>query len=438
MKKIFMLTAAVAILLSSYSVSYGRYKQVPQPGKPMPDVLLNDLHYYKKKSARLSEFRGKWLILDMWSLGCRACFESFPKIDALQKKFSGQVQFVLVGKKYPGIEKFYDKFSSHYSVNLPVAYDTILFELFDVGFVPHIVAIDPSGNFFNVITPMDMNEQNLSALLKGGSPTLHQFVNDVSSNYYPSLPERTIRLSRLERSVPGQLGFTPEFEWPYHWSTYNKQGVVFKGVSIDVLFKIAFFGKFFFDPFQQGWYGKYSPMLVLDGVDSSEINSDLSNYHNMFDYTFMTNDTNVSSQSLQDMIQEDLNRQFSFVVSDEWRLTPYFRVQLDERLQQKIITKGGTPSFPSTPEAITGISMRNRSLTQLFYYIYNYHQLDTLFIDETGITDNVDLDVDAIMTDKESIKAALRKLGFKIDLQYKRMHTLVFRPRPSWDQAKRE
>lgn len=45
-------------------------------------------------TRRLSEFHGKWLLLDFWQLGCGACFASVPELGEVSREFEGRVTVV--------------------------------------------------------------------------------------------------------------------------------------------------------------------------------------------------------------------------------------------------------------------------------------------------------------------------------------------------------
>src|SRR5258705_5959636 len=55
-------------------------------GDKVPDIVFENVLNYKNKKAKLSDFKGKLVILDIWSVGCISCIESFPKLEALQKQ----------------------------------------------------------------------------------------------------------------------------------------------------------------------------------------------------------------------------------------------------------------------------------------------------------------------------------------------------------------
>ena len=62
-----------------------------QIGQVVPNVTLTNLQNYKDASgkaattAKLSDFKGKLLILDFWATWCAPCVAAIPKLENLQK-----------------------------------------------------------------------------------------------------------------------------------------------------------------------------------------------------------------------------------------------------------------------------------------------------------------------------------------------------------------
>ena len=60
--------------------------KTPEKGDVAVDVLLHDLD---GKTVKLSQFKGKVIILNFWATWCPQCREEMPSMDALYKKFIG-------------------------------------------------------------------------------------------------------------------------------------------------------------------------------------------------------------------------------------------------------------------------------------------------------------------------------------------------------------
>jgi len=65
-------------------------------GDVVPDITFQKVLNYKSSTARLSDFRGKLVILDIWSVWCSSCIAGFPKLEKLQEKYNDKIQILLV------------------------------------------------------------------------------------------------------------------------------------------------------------------------------------------------------------------------------------------------------------------------------------------------------------------------------------------------------
>ena len=50
-------------------------------GDKVPDIEFKNIINYKSKTARLSDFKGKLVILDFWGTWCTSCIAAFPKME---------------------------------------------------------------------------------------------------------------------------------------------------------------------------------------------------------------------------------------------------------------------------------------------------------------------------------------------------------------------
>ncbi|MEJ5994393.1 redoxin domain-containing protein [Pedobacter sp. Du54] len=126
-----------------------------QIGQQVPDVVLNNLNNYTDASgklsttAKLSDFRGKLVILDFWATWCAPCVAMIPRMDSLQKKFKGKVQFLSVTYQteeevLPFMVKVEKQLNKHF--NIPyLTKSKKLHSLFPHVTLPHYVWIDERG-----------------------------------------------------------------------------------------------------------------------------------------------------------------------------------------------------------------------------------------------------------------------------------------------------
>lgn len=67
--------------------------QAIQPGRPAPDFALKDI---EGNTIRLSDFRGRWVLLDFWGSWCVWCRRGNPALVELYEKYGGK-DFEIIG-----------------------------------------------------------------------------------------------------------------------------------------------------------------------------------------------------------------------------------------------------------------------------------------------------------------------------------------------------
>ena len=143
-----------------------------QIGQKVPDITITNLHNYKdangkpSTTAKLSDFKGKLLILDFWATWCSPCVAMIPKMDSLKKEFGDKIQFLSVTYQtekevLPFLEKFEKQQGKHY--NLPVVTSSKqLHQLFPHTTLPHYIWVDGSGLVKAVTGYEEVNTENIS------------------------------------------------------------------------------------------------------------------------------------------------------------------------------------------------------------------------------------------------------------------------------------
>ena len=145
-------------------------------GDTVPEFTFRQVLNYPSRKARLSDFKGKIIILDMWSTYCSACIEAFPKMQALQDKFKDRIQVLLVNP-YPAeddpderIKQVLARVKQRTGLTLTVPmplHDTMLNHLFPHETVPHVVVINEKGIVIGSTYSWAVTPENIQALLAG-------------------------------------------------------------------------------------------------------------------------------------------------------------------------------------------------------------------------------------------------------------------------------
>jgi len=408
---------------------------VPEVGKRMPDFVFNDITHFKYKTATLKEFKGKWLFLDFWSPGCVACVQSFPHVNSLQKEFSRDAQFVLVGLNSwtyrKVIKPLYERLREKNNFQLATAYDSLLFSKWEVHKMPHIFVIDPKGVLRFITDGRDMTSAKVRALVYGENVSFYSKVeteklfNDSPRGYvsdsvvYKSVltkwnGEQQRAYSRIEDS-PGSATKT-KFEASM--------------VPLEWLYKYAFMGQQEWPNRRDSLYYMAYPFLALDLEDPTPFQFDYRENvgKNMYNYQLVLPGSNRGRDVMMETMQIELKNIFGYKASLQRRKQPVWKLTCAPGAAVKLHTKGGAPYYSGEDGSgsAAGFVARNFRMINLANLIMRYiGYTEPPLFDETGITGNIDIVIDADMTRKDDIIRELRKHGLDMVKGEREMLTIV-------------
>ena len=167
---------AVAIAVSlSCCIGHGASLKPEKERKPAPDLTLKDAD---GKVARLSDYKGKVVLLDFWATWCVPCRLEIPWFIELQHRYPDR-DFVVLGvsldeKGWEVVKPFLAELKIDYRVLM--GNDTIAetYSRADPGLQPHLdllpatFLIDRAGRVATVhegITGKDVFQDNVTSLL---------------------------------------------------------------------------------------------------------------------------------------------------------------------------------------------------------------------------------------------------------------------------------
>ncbi|HWT00811.1 MAG TPA: TlpA disulfide reductase family protein [Pyrinomonadaceae bacterium] len=139
-----------------------------QTGQKAPPLVLKDL---RGRTLRLSDYKGKVVLLNFWATWCPPCRAEMPDLVEMQREYAGRGLQVL-GVTYPPqtaaeVRRFIRKLKVNYPVALGTKETKDLFDQNET--LPVTVVIDREGNFRELIEgillPQEF-EQKIKPLLK--------------------------------------------------------------------------------------------------------------------------------------------------------------------------------------------------------------------------------------------------------------------------------
>jgi thiol-disulfide isomerase/thioredoxin len=155
-------TITAAILFANFSIVLG------QGIKPAPKLDLKDV---EGRALRLSDYKGKVVLLNFWATWCAPCRAEMPDLVKWQREYKSK-GLQVIGVTYPPIELTEAReFIKSIGVNYPVALgDEQTKAMFDEGeTLPVTVVIDKKGMVREVIQGIifpEEFEQKVKPLLR--------------------------------------------------------------------------------------------------------------------------------------------------------------------------------------------------------------------------------------------------------------------------------
>jgi thiol-disulfide isomerase/thioredoxin len=397
-------------------------------GDRVPDVVLTGMINHSSDQIRLSEFRGKLLIIDFWATWCSPCIAMFPKTDSLQKKFSDKVVFLLVTyQTKEEVTRLFSKASRLKNIRLPMIIgDKTVHELFPHKELPHYVWIGGDGVVKAITGHHEVNEDAVNKMLTEPSQSLAE-KKDAMKAYNPELPllfqplgvqkEHVLFQSTLTRYVEGvQSRFDV---------VRDDQGSVTRitmaNAWIQLMFALAWSD-------ETRYFSR--SRIVLEVKDPSGVISNLEGAP----FKAWLRD---HAWSYEVIVPPHLSANvFEIMRSDMMRLFPQYIAFVEKRAMPCLVlvrtsdndkVKSSQAPSGSNADAFS-LSITNSSIQLLVSQLNHYLQhLNKPVIDETGYKGNVDINLDAKLSSVDDLRKALK--AYDLDLIEKKhdIEVLVIR-----------
>ena len=403
-------------------------------GKPFPDFEMKKIENYKRNKAKLSDFKGKWLVLHKWPATCATSVKSLATSRTVLKKLGDRLELIMLASDRDLDRKTYKMFSDEYKTKPPVNFDTDVSLMLHSPWAPYYFIVDPEGILRAAIDDDLFTVENLEKLMDGRDvPVTRQYstmdidfkkpllTNGNGGDDTDFIFRSMLSKWRLEQPAGG-LWFLNERYGP----TYQ-----FVGFPLGKLYNIAYTDTL--SPMSQlsnapikSSFGKYWQNPILEMNDSSLFQWDAYKEKNLFCYSLTTpKDTHYSTLELQQIMQRDLKNYFGYEVAVEERIMPCFFLRATDKARKKLLTKGGRMFYED--RASIGFRLQNAKVQDIITALWSRHQTDTLIMDDTGIEGNIDIDLVANMMDWGEVESQLKKIGLSLEKGEKMYKVIVIR-----------
>ena len=400
-----------------------------QLGQPVPDNLVLEMVNYHSPTARLSDFKGKLLLLDFYATWCSSSRAPMPLLDSLQTVYGDKLQVLLVSytkarDTKATVTAFFEKWrnpdGSRY--RLPsVVDDTTLVRLFPHKPIPHFVWVGPDGTVQAITRAEQVTAQNINrAITQGVMPPSLLPDMDLSQPLFAtgsSLPATSMLHYSilLKGKIDDGAG-----RWQVRRSGDVVHGVVFANMPLITLYKTV----------KRNLYPEFgSKGLVLAGIDSARLFQEKSgmtaaDWKAKHTYSYDLHLPEGTTGNLYQVILDDLNRYSGYQAALELRETDCLLLVRKGR-KDKLKSKGGEPvSALYRPESP---SMQNMPITTLIARLNAENTLPMLVVNQTDYTGPADIEIKSGFTNLPLLRKELQAYGLDLVQARRKVPHMVLR-----------
>ncbi|MXV49940.1 redoxin domain-containing protein [Pedobacter sp. HMF7647] len=390
-------------------------------GDTVPDVEILNIHNYKSNSAKLSDFRGKLLIIDFWGTWCASCVSMIPEMEKLQKQFNGKVQFLPVtGQKAEVVLPFLEKLGRQNGSNFKfpeVVQDTILFNMFPHNLYPHYVWISPAGKVLAITGYDEINSKSISRVLDNNVKELEQksdyrqFDYDLANPLVELLYGAPKNITLSQKRYSFFSNYVPGLPAGYHLENndslrLNDWRITCTNMSPFWLFRLAYGGSHYIP-------NACIDIKVRDTVKVRDTKAIFGKrWLEHYTYCYELSLPSELKQEAWEIMQKDLEYNLPDLnasIGKQQRLC-YVLVRTSQK--DKIVSKGGTPIADMNEFGYKlGNVKLKRLLSDLNFWYYDISPY--CLIDETGYSLPADLVLNGNISDMDHLNKELNKYDLK-------------------------
>lgn len=393
-------------------------------GDTIPDITFEHVLNYKSLTAKLSDFKGKLVILDFWSSWCGVCISLFPHMNELQQRFGDSLQIILVngksklsGDNASKIQRIIDRVNTkdEIKLQLPVVYNCPLLDSFFIyRAIPHEVWINGRGRIITITSAIEVNASNIKAILNGKKVTM-RIKKDIMD---------------FDRAKPlfvdKNAGTGDNFLYRSIITGY-KGGITIKGQrrnNKNQIVGLYILNQSLISLLQAACVNcTFQPNLIIDETDHtiplSPPNNE-SRYQYLYCYDLLIPPT-TSLDKLSIYVSEDIERCFHITIRKKKRNMPCLILKAGPRLE-KSFAHGDKMEGEFEANTVNKY-LKNYPISSVVQLLNSY--LPIPLVDETGVNKKINMKLPYDLHDQQAIVQALENVGFSVEEGEREMSVTV-------------
>ncbi|MDF2190533.1 thioredoxin-like domain-containing protein [Paraflavitalea sp. CAU 1676] len=433
---------AISEIAFSQSLPDGRkYLQI---GDTMPDYTFTNVKDYAQSNVKVTDFKGKWLVLDLWNKGCLSCIESFPHVESLRQQLANKVQILMVGlmDKDRGIERIYNEHKKYYNLEIAHTFDSAFFKKYNIRNGPYIIIISPDGVIKGITVGYTASDMEM--FLSGKTPALNPAYSKI---------ERLKAIASYKKTdlflTNNNGGTDTAFLFRSLLSKWNRNMAVdvnslnmpsecgpgcfqVLGVSLEWLCKLAYLGVFTWDlpgdrdgSDKEVLYGTFWPTLIVKEKQKRLFYVNTTTDEGIYCYSLKTPGNQSSIAKIQSIMRNDLANYFGIKAKVIHKRFPYWKISVN----RKALSNPNDSIQDVREHNLAQFSISNSEIINLQNYLASHFRSeDRIFIvDKKDVDKKISLNFQGKLNEFEVFRSLLKENGITLKLKKKKMRALVIK-----------
>lgn len=425
-----------AILLGSFLflVCFNVVAQTTYPviGKHCPSFTLENLENPEIKNISLASLKGRFFIIDFFSLGCSSCFASFPNVNTISNRFKDSLSIFVVGYKFGNVKQVFADYAKQFSLGLQSFYSKSIFEQYRILGVPYVVWVDDRGVVVAVSSSEDITEDNV-----------RRFISHAPFKFWDRSYNADVKRSKSKLDRPIYVGRNGGSDTAFQYRT-----IISQSKPTDAFIHYGSFEGAIRSPFQMPGKKAYQaftinllslyclaytgfctwgtitrdnedstlkniyPNPILLTKDSLKFRPNVATGQGEYNYSMIIPAERATPKIMMRILQNDLNSYFGYDAKIEKARIPYYAIVIDSSTLRRLHTKGGKPA---TMVSFSHLTFINQTIEEsLEYMLKSRFDSEHLIYNKTNYDERIDFDGDFVATDFFKTKEILDSMGIHL------------------------